>query len=784
MMNKHSAVLRHERELRGWSQQDLADHLGSNRVTVSRWEQGNTIPDRYFQARLCQLFKKSREELGFVAPAETDDVAPPPGVFLDPMIPISSPYFVGREVELEELKRRLQSPEAWVALHGLPGVGKTTLVAALTHDEAIRQQFQGILWATLGPEAQAEQHLTRWGALLGIAWPDDIRASPAQALSLRTILGDQRWLIILDDCWSLEDVMPFKVGGEQCTYILTTRYPLLAAQTTSETVDIPELSEQRGLELLYALAPKLEQNEAERLTHLAHAVGGLPLALTLIGNYLRAQSYSGLQHRIQAAFDRLNDIQVRLTLSEPRSPLEKQSFHPQVERLSLNAIIAISDQYLSPQMREVFYALSIFPAKPYGFPEEAGLAVAQCSLEDLYALVDAGLVEVSDNRYFLHQLIADYARLHLEATNAYVPVQERLMSYVRTLADEPNYLEKTSIFSMLISTALEIAYQRDKLLFLHILAKLQSFLRFQMKKTTALLWLSRGLEVPVSTPDDELAHARIGRALAILDLDAQKKPRSKQLLEEGLATASKFKNHLLAGEVLYALAFLESQERQYSQAENHLQEGYAEALLSQSQTLQSAILIDMIQLHMMQGNLVEARKTVESVLALVDSPESQLEHSRLASSAYDYQGMLAFFLDQDYGASEQYYLKALALSQQLHISSLQCSNLNGLGIARAAQGKFQEAEKTFHEALALAQQFEEHDGLCIALLNLTALSHEQGDHSTMMSYLKEAVKAAKQFGLLQYIQQSHELYKASASPDQQQEDFSALFQQAIDESSP
>jgi tetratricopeptide (TPR) repeat protein len=106
-----------------------------------------------------------------------------------------------------------------------------------------------------------------------------------------------------------------------------------------------------------------------------------------------------------------------------------------------------------------------------------------------------------------------------------------------------------------------------------------------------------------------------------------------------------------------------------------------------------------------------------------------------------------------------------------------------LGIAQAAQGKFQEADKVFQEALSLAQQFEEHYGQCITLLNLATLAHEQGDHSTMMSYLKQGVEAAKQFGLLHYVQQSYELYKASASPEQQQGEFDALFQQAMDESS-
>ena len=126
-MNKHSTVLRHEREQRGWSQKDLADHIGSNRVTVSRWEQGITVPDYYFQERLCKLFKKSREELGFVAPAEIDDSNTPTSIFLDPMLPIPSPYFVGREAELEDLKRQTATPRSMGSITWLAGCGQDNI---------------------------------------------------------------------------------------------------------------------------------------------------------------------------------------------------------------------------------------------------------------------------------------------------------------------------------------------------------------------------------------------------------------------------------------------------------------------------------------------------------------------------------------------------------------------------------------------------------------------------------------------------------------------------------
>src|SRR5947209_8756633 len=51
------------RTLRGWSQQEVADRIGSTYVNVSRWERGITRPNPYFRRKLCALFGKSEEEL-------------------------------------------------------------------------------------------------------------------------------------------------------------------------------------------------------------------------------------------------------------------------------------------------------------------------------------------------------------------------------------------------------------------------------------------------------------------------------------------------------------------------------------------------------------------------------------------------------------------------------------------------------------------------------------------------------------------------------------------------
>ena len=53
-----------EREKRGWTQQFVADHIGSTKLSVGRWERGETTPRTFYQQRLCELFGLSPIELG------------------------------------------------------------------------------------------------------------------------------------------------------------------------------------------------------------------------------------------------------------------------------------------------------------------------------------------------------------------------------------------------------------------------------------------------------------------------------------------------------------------------------------------------------------------------------------------------------------------------------------------------------------------------------------------------------------------------------------------------
>ena len=78
-MTKHyQMLLKQVREERGWSQKDVAEKVGTDAKTVSRWERGVASPSPYFRQRLAELFKKSLRELDLLSSGEREGEAADP----------------------------------------------------------------------------------------------------------------------------------------------------------------------------------------------------------------------------------------------------------------------------------------------------------------------------------------------------------------------------------------------------------------------------------------------------------------------------------------------------------------------------------------------------------------------------------------------------------------------------------------------------------------------------------------------------------------------------------
>ena len=82
-------------------------------------------------------------------------------------------------------------------------------------------------------------------------------------------------------------------------------------------------------------APEAFMQEPDEVRALVQSVGGLPLALTLIGKYLRMQTHSGQPRRLRTALDRLQHVDERLRLAQPRGPADISPGLPPETPLSL-----------------------------------------------------------------------------------------------------------------------------------------------------------------------------------------------------------------------------------------------------------------------------------------------------------------------------------------------------------------------------------------------------------------------------------------------------------------
>src|SRR5260370_17403976 len=463
-----------------WSQLEVADLIGTTYVNISRWERGITRPSPYFRRKLCALFGKSEQELDLGTSVEgttwnigerttTEGGATAQGgVIYDPGIPLKPAIaLVGRDEEFGRIQHRLfnGSSVALTALNGLPGVGKTALSIALAHDAEIREHFRdGILWAGLGPQPNISGHLSRWGAMLGISLNTmaAISGDEEWAKTLRATIGSRFMLLVIDDAWEVEHPLAMKVGCPNCAHLVTTRFPSIATHITVHGATmIQELDEHHSIELLRKLAPGVVDRETKKAAVLVQAVGGLPLALKLMGNYLRKEAHSGRSRRIGTAIERLTIAEERLRLSEPDEPVEHHTSLSKNTSLSLQSVFEVTDHRLNGPGRPRPNALSVFPPKPNSFSEEAALVVAACTVEILDALTDTGLLESSrEDRYTLHQTIADYAHMHLKEDTI---VYERLITYVfgYVEAHDKDY-ELLGLEFTIILAALTVAQKIEK----------------------------------------------------------------------------------------------------------------------------------------------------------------------------------------------------------------------------------------------------------------------------------------------------------------------------------
>jgi tetratricopeptide (TPR) repeat protein/transcriptional regulator with XRE-family HTH domain len=744
--------LQRERVKRGWSQQDLARLVDTSSETVSRWERGLNFPHPSMCKKLCELFAKSPQELGLVkADTAGDDrpalTAPSLPQVYDPAIPLSQvgdKGLVGRAQLLADLKRLLCSGKnaALSALNGLPGVGKTALAVKLAREREVLDYFRdGVLWVGLGLSPNLLGLLGRWGTLLGLAprEMETLTTVAALAKTLNSVIGTRRMLLVIDDAWRIEDALAFQVGGVNCAHLVTTRFPEIALQFAHDgSTVVHELSEGEGMSLLARLAPEAVASKPGEVRSLIGALGGLPLALTLVGKYLWSHFYKDQPYRLSAALSTLQSIEERLRLTQPVSA-SYTAMPAEAPLSSLQAVINLSDQHLAKQTQDTLRALSIFPAKPNSFPEEAALAVALTPVEALDTLADAGLLEGSGvGRYTLHQTIADYARLQRTDTL----VEERMVSFyslfVEVHATDYDALEREMDN---ILAAFQIAYERkmpDQLL--RGVVAFALYLEVRGLYSIAETQLKRARQAALDAAD----HAGLAFTLLHLGRIAERRGvlnQAEQLYSEGLAVARQSQLRTSLVDLLANLSEVVLNLGEYERAEQYAQEGLDLARELGDQQRMCVLLKSLAEAIDCHGHFERGDELYREGLALareIGDREMMCLYLQNMGAKSSKRG--------NYEQAMYYYQEGLSLARQMGHRQRMSALLSNMSIVSVGMKHYAQAEAYCRESFSLARTIGHGVRVGNALQNLGIIERERGNFTQAEEYFQESLDLARAMG--------------------------------------
>ena len=761
-----NARLRRARELRGWSQRYVAEQISApSSYYVSRWERGVMLPSPHYREKLCRLFEMHADELGLLDTGKTTEEnrpspvpTPPPGAHLldgafpgsqtridDPAIPLPPLGIndvIGREELVSLFKRSMQSidQQSSFAFWGLPGVGKSTLARYLLQDQEVIDAFpDGVLWVGLGQQPNIIDLFSRWGALFNAAPAETagVTCPRAWAQTLHAAIGSRRFLIVIDDAWSIEDALAFKVGGLRCCYLLTTRFSTIAFQFAGTSASrVHELDAADGTQLLTRLSPYLLAEKPHLIHDLVRSVDGLPLALALMGKYLARQAYSGQPRRLHEAIAHLRSVEARLQLAEPHSPIESAPSLPEHEPVSLQAAIGVSDQYLDADAQEALRALSLFPAKPNTFSEAAALVVGNVCASVLDRLVDAGLLEsCGQTCYTLHQTIADYARVRRTGESAKIRMIRFFVDYVNEHQSNYRMLEQETTN---VLTAFELAYERGQYAALiQGISAFAPFLYHRGQYDVAVHHLERAKQA-ASCSSEEQALPGIWLHVGTVAQLRGDFPRADQCYQEGVRLARAMQRSEILSMLLAQWGELAFLCGDHAQAERRLREGLALARAS-GPSRQTALLLKNL------GEVVASSRETERGTAMY---EEGLEHARYIQ---DHELMSALLQDLgimarrrgDYEQAENYYEEGLKLAYEVGHQQRSCALLLNRGVVAFERRHFAQAREDYTQSLKLARLMGSSLRISRALQNLGALEIQFGHCEQAETLLQESLALAR-----------------------------------------
>jgi len=749
-MDKHERLelLRKAYKDKKGTQGSVAAYLGVSRRAFSDWINGNSPPKETWRDQFITLLLDNlemREDLQQFYniwdnvmvkvwhwdPLTEEEIArknldPPFALFLNVPSRDLRLRAVGREELLDKLTQRLLVQESF-SLTGKPGVGKTRLVVELARDPSVMTHFSdGIIWIAMGRTPNIVGELTKIADGLSLD-VTPLQTAAARSRAIKNAIGQRRILFVIDDVWDLEPVRKlFNFDGPNCCIALTTRDEWIARGFLADpdkVVHVAELAyekaEDPAHQLICLLAPETCEADPAGSQRLVKMVGGLPLALVLLGGYLAAPERRTFAELRQSALRKLEDPMRRLQLAQERlGALDDQE-------MTLQAIIELSLEDLRsyPAAHQAFYALGAFASKPEHFTRAAAEQVTKVDTLVLAVLTRRNLVERVDEEWLaLHQVLADVARTKL----APEIVRRHSEYYLALVNEDPEDWRQIEMAYGQVRWAWATLSSDEKVL--DFVWALTTYHARRGLWDEHVSWVERALQIARDRQWQEEVCALLNM-LAVRYLDQAKWKEARQIAEEGLTIAQSVGDLELEAQTRNQLASAHGAQGNWGEAAKHYEANLA--IYGEGKEFRSEEALTYMNLGVAYVRLgkwkdalenLEKSRTVFQELGLRDREAEVLLNL----------GTLYYELDHPLDAIH-YLAKCQTLAEDLGDLLMQARVLNNLGLAYSDLGEFGTAEKYYRGSIEIKVGLDDAHGAAITEIN-TALALLQ------MGRVHEAIK--------------------------------------------
>jgi tetratricopeptide (TPR) repeat protein/DNA-binding XRE family transcriptional regulator len=394
------------------TQEELAHKAGIGIRTIRDIESGKARP----QPKTSRLLM---EALGLAGGDHALLTSPPEARPAPRELPRRPAVFVGRERQVDGIVAAVDEGATVVTVHGMAGVGKTSLAVWAAHELAPRfpdgQLFVDLHGVTYTDEPRPGQRSALTHLLRSLVADDQDLPGGIDELRARyrSVIADRRVLLVLDNATDADQVEALLPGTPNSLVLATSRRDL--SQLTgvhAVPLDLPQMNEAVAM-LDAAVDTRITADEAAEI---AQRCGRLPLAMSLAAARLRSRPHW-----------QVRDLLARLA-EDGRLLSELDTRHGGVTT-------ALSASYveLDTDHRRMFRRLSLVP----GDDVDALAAAALGELSEqhagwmLEALVDVHLVESrSSGRYRLHDLVRMYTRQLAETEESSAEREDALVRLV------------------------------------------------------------------------------------------------------------------------------------------------------------------------------------------------------------------------------------------------------------------------------------------------------------------------------------------------------------------